>query len=432
MIVRRLLILLLLCLIGCSDGPAVSEDGRQQVRVFLLLINTKQVEFFKWAEAEYEKDHPDVDIVFEQFPGSSLKDYEIKMRLRYASGDPPDIWSFRENALAEFVNLGLLAPAPDYIERIVQENSLNEMIRQAPYFDGICYGIAHNAAWQAFYYNKAMFREAGLDPERPPETWDELLDYADRLAVRRADGSVERAGLSLRTSGYKPGIAEKWLTFFYAAGGTPFDSAGTESYFDSDAGRAVNALYQEVLDRRIDAVEHEGDQQGFGQGRVAMFIRELHVVDWMRVNYPDIEFGVAKIPARDSTFTSYSSGGAYPMVVSNAAPHKEAAWRFIEFLVSDAPYLRYMRTLNELPMLKSVAQLPEFQDDPNVRTFLEQPVYTPPKFAHDKRSLGILGAYIERFVYGHLGAEEMLERADSEIDAHLRNNYARHHRTASR
>ena len=78
--------------------------------------------FFNWAEAQFEANHPDVDIQIEQFPGSSLKDYEIKLRLRYASGNAPDIWYFRENELAEYVALGLLDPAPAYIEKIVQEN----------------------------------------------------------------------------------------------------------------------------------------------------------------------------------------------------------------------------------------------------------------------------------------------------------------------
>ncbi|HMB92979.1 MAG TPA: extracellular solute-binding protein [Rhodothermales bacterium] len=413
---------------GCHREAAVTADGRTPVRAYLMLLNTKQVEYFSWAEATFEAQHPDIDIIIEQFPGSSLKDYEIKIRLRYASKQSPDIWVFRENALSEFVNLGLLAPAPPYIERIVQENSLNELIRQAPYFDGTCYGIVQLAAWQALYYNKEMFREAGLDPEQPPETWEEMMDYADKLTIRRPDGTIERAGLSLRKTGYKPGISEKWLTFFYSAGGTPFNEDGTESHFNSEAGHEATALYKEAMDRNIDAVEVEGDQQGFGQERVAMFIRELHVVDWMKVNYPDVEFGVAQIPKEDTTF---SSGGAYPMVVSSESEHQEEAWRFLEFLMSDDVYARYAETMHEMPTLKSVAERPQFKNDPYLQVFINQPAYIPPKFPHDKRSLEILGAYLERFAYGHLSIEETLDRATEDINAHLQTNYARYHRNTN-
>lgn len=424
-----LFLLLAGLIVGCGQDRAVSADGRVPLRVFLLLISTKQVEFYNWAEQEYERLNPDVDLIIEQFPGTSLKDFEIKIRLRYASKQAPDIWYHREDLLSEFVNLGLVAEAPEYIEKLVRDNSLNEMVRGASYFDGRCYGIAHNAAWTALYYNKQMFREAGLDPERPPHTWEELVEYADRLTERRPDGSIVRSGFSLRKAGYKRGTAEKWLTFFYTAGGRVFNADGTKSNLDSEAGRAALSLYKTVLERRIDAVDFEGDQQGFGQGRVAMFIRELHVVDWLRTNYPDLDFGVAPIPSLDGSEPSYSSGGAYPFVVSSDSEHQEEAWRFIAFLMQDEPYLRYMRAVGELPMLKSVAAEPEFSDDPPRRVFIEQPVRASPKLPYDKRSLEIMGAYIERFCYGHLSLEETLRRMAHDVDAHVQTNHARYQRS---
>ena len=412
---------ILLLLASCHPTTNATSDGRKPVSVFVLPISVDQMGFFDWAEKTYEESHPDVDIQIEQFPGSSLKDYEIKLRLRYASGNAPDIWYFRENELAEYVELGLLAPAPDYIERIVQENSVNELIRQAPYFDGVCYGIVHHAGWTIMYYNKDHFREAGLDPERPPRTWDEMISFAEKLTKRGPDGAVERAGISLRKTGYKPGTAEKWLTFFYSAGGVPFNEDGSISYFDSKAGYDAFNFYKEVLfDKNLDSVYLDGDQRGFGQGRVSMFIREDHVVYWLSENFPEIDYGIATIPPKDTTFTSYSSGGAFPMVVNNESTYKEEAWRFLEFLLSDEPYARYVRTVRAQPMLKSVAALPEFNQDPRLAAYANQPVYLPPKFAHDKYSLEIIGSYVERFSYGHLTADEAVRRMTDEINAQVR------------
>ena len=375
----RTLILLTLFLASCTPTPDASPDITQ-VTVFVLPISTDQMGYFEWAEKEFEQKHPGIDIKIEQFPGSSLKDYEIKLRLRYASGNAPDIWYFRENELAEYVDLGLIAPAPDYIEQIVQTNSVNDMIREAPYFNGVCYGIVHHAGWTVLYYNKQHFREAGLDPERPPKTWQEFLDYADRLTIRAPDGTIERAGISLRKTGYKQGTAEKWLTFFYSAGGVPFDAEGTVSYFDSEAGKAAFDFYGDVLfEKNIDSVTLDGDQRGFGQGRVSMFIREDHVIYWLAENFPDIEYGIAPIPPLDTTYTSYSSGGAFPMVVNSESPHQEEAWRFLEFLLQDEPYLRYVRAVKAQPILRSVAHLPEFKDNSLLQTYRNQQVYLPHK-----------------------------------------------------
>lgn len=407
--------------LGCrSAQPERTPDGRVPVRVFLLLISTDQVAYYDWAERTYEERHPNVDVLIEQFPGSSLKDFEIKLRLRFASGQTPDVFLVGENAVATFARLGLAAPAPPAIERMVQENSVNEMVRQAPYVDGTLYGIVNDAVWQELYYNKQMFREAGLDPERPPETWDELLDYADRLTLRDAEGNPIRAGLSLRKTGFKPGTAEKWLTFLYSAGGQPFSEDGTRAQFNSDAGRRALDFYGDVLfGRNIDSISLEGDQQGFGQGREAMFLREAHVIRWLHENYPDLDFGVAPIPA---DVASVSSGGSYIFSVSNDSPNQDAAWQFVQFLLSDEAYGRYASIGGLLPVTRSIASLPRYQDDPNLRAFIEQRVAVPPRFPRSDRALDILGAYIERFCYGRIGRDEMLERAAGDIDALLRVN----------
>ena len=408
-------------LLGCQTGTdTASPDGRAPVRVFLLLISTKQVEYYRWAEQTYEARHPNVDIIIEQFPGSSLKDFEIKLRLRFSSGQAPDVFFAEEKVIAEYARLGLLAPAPPAIEKMVQENSINAMTRQAPYIDGTCYGITSASVWTVLYYNKQMFREAGLDPEQPPRTWDELIDYADRLTVRRPDGTPERAGFSLRKTGFKPGTAGKWFTFLYAAGGQPFTADGTASAFNSEAGRAALDLYHTILfEKQIDAVELEGDQQGFGQGRAAMFIREAHVVPWLAEHYPDLDFGVAPIPAQA---TSLSAGGSYLWVVSKDSPQQEAAWGFIEFLMSDDAYNRYTALGLILPATRSVAAQPRYRDDPYYSVFLDQQVAPPTTHPRVGRAEDIIGGYIERFCYGHIGAEEMLERAQHDVDALLARN----------
>ena len=374
---RHITLSALLLLTGCGgDQHAASSDGRIPVRVSILLISTKQVAYYQRAEELFEAANPDVDIIIEQFPGSSLKDFEIKLRLRFSSGKAPDVFHANQSVVAEYAHLGLLAEAPPFIEEMVQSNSLNEMIRQAPCFNETCYGITADAVWTVLYYNKKMFEEAGLDPEQPPRTWDELIAYADMLTLRRDDGTLVRTGLSLRKTGYKPGTAEKWLTFLYSAGGQPFSDDGTEVRFNSKAGRDALDLYRTILfDRKIDAVTLEGDQAGFGQERVAMFLREMHVIRWLEEYYPDLSFGVAPVPGK---MGSISSGGSYLWVVSKDSPHQEAAWRFIQFLMQDEMYSQYVNIGGILPVTRSVAA--QYAEDEYIKAFLEQDVAAPPPF----------------------------------------------------
>lgn len=420
---KKAAIILLLFAAGCDDGPrGIGPDGRRQVRIFLLLISTRQVEFYRWAEQEFERRHPDVDIIIEQFPGSSLKDFEVKLRLRYSSRQAPDVFVAHQNLTAEFARLELLVPAPPHIERMVQEGSLNDAIRDAAYHDGTCYGVVSDAAWTVLYYNKEMFREAGLDPERPPRTWNELIDYADRLTVRRPDGGIVRAGFSLRKTGFKPGTADKWFTFVFSAGGQVFNEEGTSALFDSEEGRAAISLYGTILDRRIDAVDVEGDQQGFGQGRVAMFVREMHVIRWLQEHYPNVEFGVAPIPTKDASITSVSAGGGYLWVVSTDSPNPDDAWQFIEFIMQDDVYRRYVTIGGILPVTRSVASESPYRDDPYFRVFMEQEWRPIGRFPRDQQVIGLVGEYVERFCYGRIGAGAMVERAARDANALLARN----------
>lgn len=150
-----------------------------------------------------------------------------------------------------------------------------------------------------------------------------------------------------------------------------------------------------------------------------MFIREPHVMRWLDDNYPDLDYGVAPIPRRD---TSISAAGSYLFAVSADSPHPEAAWRFAEFLMSDEGYTRYTQATSVVPTTASIAALPRYTDDPQMQTFLDQAARNTGGFPRASRAADILGAYIERFAYGHLTADEVLERATRDIDAVLAPN----------
>ena len=421
-----LFLMLAMTFAACQDPqPDIMPDGRTPVRVFLLLISTDQVDYYAWAEQTFEERHPDIDVIIEQFPGSSLKDFEIKLRLRFSSRQAPDLFHVNSNVAAHLATLGLLQPVPGHLEQRIDSLGINQLVRSSGEVDGTTYGLTSDGVWTALFYNKDMFREAGLDPERPPQTWDELVEMADQLTVRNDAGDPVRAGISLRKSGFKAGTAEKWLTFLYAAGGEAFNEAGTEAQFNSPEGRAALELYKTILfDRRIDSVELEGDMQGFGQGNAAMFIREPFVINWLGDSYPDVDFGVAPIPRRDTTASSrsISAAGTYMFAVSADSPHPEPAWEFAEFLLSDEGYTRYTEAAGVLPVTESVASLPRYASDSLMQVFLDQPAKNAGGFPNASRAADILGAYIERFCYGQIGAEEALERAERDVNAVLASN----------
>ncbi len=94
---------------------------------------------------------------------------------------------------------------------------------------GKTWGIPFQRSTIVLYYNKEMFKEAGLDPNRPPQTWTEMLDYAQKLTKRDASGKVTQWGVQIPSSGFP-----YWLFQALAIenGVNLMNAAGTQTYYD--------------------------------------------------------------------------------------------------------------------------------------------------------------------------------------------------------
>ena len=107
------------------------------------------------------------------------------------------------------------------------------------------------------------------------------------------------------------------------------------------------------------------------------------------------------------------------MSVSDDSEHQEAAWRVVEFLMSDEAYERYSSIGGVIPATSSVAALPAYAEDEVLRVFVDQDMKSIRPFPRAQRAAEIVGAYIERFCYGHLTVQETLDRAERDVNALL-------------
>ena len=126
-----------------------------------------------------------------------------------------------------------LLKSPAFHPVVVDYNTWKGQVYGIPFLEG---------SKPALYYNTKMFKEAGLDPNKPPTTFDELLTYAQKLTKKDAAGNPTRAGITLRLVGQGSGVAEKFWYVLYAMGGDPViqgKSGKWRNNYDNDAGRAA-------------------------------------------------------------------------------------------------------------------------------------------------------------------------------------------------
>lgn len=213
-------------------------------------------------------------------------------------------------------------------------------------YKGKVYAIPAGTDNRALYYNKALFREAGLDPNRPPQTWDELLEYAKKLTKRNPDGTYDRIG-------FIPNFGNSWLYLYSWQNGGEFMSPDGRTctlnnprtvealewlvkvYDELGGAKAINAFAAGFQTQEMDP---------FLIGKVAMKIDGNWVLNNIARYKPDLDFGVvpAPVPAArlrgeppfegQPKFITWSGGFSY--AIPRGAKNTEEAWLFIKWMVT--------------------------------------------------------------------------------------------------
>ncbi len=392
---RRTLIVGLLIVLALVVLTAPIRPGEKPKLRVRIMYNEYQTEFFNRMALEFEEMHPEIDVVIERVTGGSWTDFEISILNDYWNGTPPDVARINEGWLNRFIGAGLLEPAPDDLVDYLETQPVSDSLKQVLYRDDDAYGVIHAATWQNLYYNRDHFSEVGLDPEHPPENWDELLDYAQRLTVYDDDGDILRAGLSLRKSGYAPGTGMKFFDFFFSAGGEIFNEDLSNCLINSDAGVRSLQLYVDCLyEYRVDGFEVVGDAEGFANGNVSMFYRGPWVINYLAENAPDVNYGVANICADE---ISSSNGGYYPLCVASESSQKDLAWEFIRYLIRPEHLAEHARNEKSVPFDIEAAAYPEFAENEAFMTFLQQEnVKAFPTVPHQNEIQAMIGETVER------------------------------------
>ena len=171
----------------------------------------------------------------------------------------------------------------------VTEN-YNEVNRELFAFNGRFYGVPWIQGTQLLFYNTEHYEAAGIPG--PPQTLDELMDYARKLAVKDDNGLLQRSGISLRLSGGGQGVAEKFDIFLFANGGSVLQEVSNGRWranFNNDAGyEALNFYLQALHKYKVDSTSVKSDAEAFVAGVTSQFNRETWVIGNARNTAPDL------------------------------------------------------------------------------------------------------------------------------------------------
>jgi sn-glycerol 3-phosphate transport system substrate-binding protein len=198
---------------------------------------------------------------------------------------------------------------------------------------GKVWGVPFQRSTIVLYWNKQLFKEAGLDPERPPQNWSEMVEYAQKLTRRDAQGNATQWGVQVPSSGFPYWLFQGFTT---QNGIELMNEAGTETYFDRPA--VIEALQFWVdLSRkhRVMApgvVEWGTTPRDFFERKTAMMWTTTGNLTNVR-NNAKFEFGVAMLPANKRR-GSPTGGGNFYVFKKSSPEQQQAALKFIRWITS--------------------------------------------------------------------------------------------------
>jgi sn-glycerol 3-phosphate transport system substrate-binding protein len=196
--------------------------------------------------------------------------------------------------------------------------------------DGHTWGVPFQRSNIVLFWNKAAFREAGLDPDKAPATWQEHTDFAMKL-TRRAGESVSRWGVEIPSTGFAYWLFQALVT---EAGGTLANGDGTETDFAGAAEVAALRYWVDLSTKhRVHPpgiVEWGTTPSDFLQQKVAMIWTTTGNLSNIKKN-ASFPFGVAMLPA-DKRRGSPTGGGNFYMFKSASEAQSQSGLKFLRWI----------------------------------------------------------------------------------------------------
>jgi multiple sugar transport system substrate-binding protein len=325
---------------------------------------------------------------------------------------PPDVVLLSSSdLLASYSEQGLVEPLDPWIEAagIDVDDIYPAPLAQCRIQEGTHLCLPWGCDIDALFWNKDLFKAAGFDPERPPQTMEELVEYANKLTIRDEQGELSQVGfipdfarshadLYVRMFGgalYSDKGAEltintqpvidalDWQRQFYSsytpealedfvASFTPYMTSRHPMY----AGRRMTCRQC----HRSSAPHNKRlPETGFYQGRIAMMLEgqwQVHP-DALSREEPQVNYGLAPFPPPSAhperANTTVVQGPV--LIIPAGAADKEAAaqllaWMTSSEILAEATYVNHL-----LPTSRTSAQDPRFQGIPNFGVFVDLMVH---------------------------------------------------------
>jgi multiple sugar transport system substrate-binding protein len=413
-----------------TSASAGTDAAKAENITLWVGFSARELKAIKSVVAEYDKKTSNVTVKVV----GGIDDDKITAAIR--SGNVPDVVSsFTSANVGKYCSTGAWIDLKPLLSKDkIDVNIFPKTTQYYTQYKGKRCALPMLADVYGFYYNKKMFKAAGL--KGPPKTMSQLTTYAKKLTKRGSNGSIKVAGYN-PFLGFYAGNAPDLSTYAPLFGAKWIDGAGKSTMSKDPAWGKILRWQKGLVDwygyknlQRFNAgaADEFSASHAFEIGKLAMMIDGEWRVAFIKAEHPELSYGTAPAPVDDAHPELYGAGYVNGTIIGipKGVKHKNEAWALLKYLTTNSHALALLsNSIRNVPSTKASLNSPEIKPDANFKTFLNlfanPNSKTSPITAAGNAYGSLIQAFTVKWQAGNAGnLQNGLKKVDKNIDAQLK------------
>jgi multiple sugar transport system substrate-binding protein len=328
---------------ACGGGGGKSSTTPDDGTKLTMWVRSATDQFSQRLVDGYNathKNHVNLTII----PNDS---YLAKVGTAAGSNSLPDILASDVVYTPNYTKQGLFQDITADVKGLPFYNGLAKSHVEVASYQGKIYAVPHKLDSSVLFYNKDLFKQAGLDPEKPPANFAEIL--ADARAVNKLGGDIK--GFYLAGSCGGCGVYSLF-PYAWANGATVLSSDGKKADIDNSSFKKIFTLYKQLNDEQLVPSASKAEDGStwpaqFEAGKIGILPLGSPIVGDL-LKQTKFQWGVAALPSPDGAHSSTFIGGDVAGI-SRSSKHKAQAWDFLKWTLNDNAQVEIITKNGDLP-----------------------------------------------------------------------------------
>jgi sn-glycerol 3-phosphate transport system substrate-binding protein len=284
--------------------------------------------------ADFEKENKGIKV--KPIYSGTYQESIVKALTANKAGDPPVLSVLLSTDMYTLIDEEAIVPWDEMIKSDADQawvKSFFPGFMENSQTGGKTWGIPFQRSTIVLYWNKELFKEAGLDPNKAPASWAEMIDYAKKLTKKDASGNVSQWGVQVPSSGFPYWLFQGFTTQNNVV---LMNKDGTQTFYDHPAVIEALAFWVDLAKKhgvmKSGIIEWGTTPKDFFERKTAMMWTTTGNLTNVRSN-AKFDFGVAMLPAGKRRGTP-TGGGNFYLFKKSTPQQREAALRFVRWITS--------------------------------------------------------------------------------------------------